>query len=122
MAFYPKSRPNGGYSGYDHADTVADAALAYKRCRRTKMFILADGSPDLSLPCSACGVPLNEWTDDMPPGYRGNHVTYDPRTKRFRAMHYTCSWGALLGGIGTSYSLAEAAHKVEALSGGWSDA
>lgn len=120
MSFYPKARPDGRWAAYDHADTIADAATAYRRCRTGKSFILADDSPDLALPCSACGTAVNDY-GDTPRGYRGNRCEYNPRSKRFRLMHYTCSWGALLGGIGTSYDLAEAAAKVESLGGEWTD-
>lgn len=120
MAFYRESRPlpDGGtrWSGTDHADTLADAAEAYKRCRKTQYFVLTDESPDLALPCSCCGKPVNDY-GDAPQGYRGNKCHYYPSTKRFRIMHYMCAWGSLLGAIGTSYSLAEAARVYEEMAG-----
>lgn len=120
MAFYKQSRPTPTgtrWSGTDHADTLADAATAYKRCRTRKSFVLTAESPDLALSCSCCGQPLNVFPSDTLDGYKGNRVEYFPKTKRFRLMHYMCSWGALLGAIGTTYSLAEAASTYERLAG-----
>lgn len=118
--FYKQSRPRDGfigYSAYDHADTVADAVEAYKRCRTSKTFILVDGSPDLErFHCSNCGRLMSDY-GDAPKGYRGNFVEYNPKAKRFRIKHYMCAWGQLLGAIGTAYSVAEAAANYQAAEG-----
>lgn len=118
MTFYPKSRPRDDgrvvYSGYDHADTVADAVTAYRRTRTTKHFILTDTSPDLArLDCVVCGDRLDHHDPATPDGYRGNRVTYNRSRNALRPMHYSCSWGGLLTAIGTSRSLAEAAAKLD---------
>ena len=115
--------------GTPKSTTIADADRALYRTRRVKSFILTDDSPDLDLPCSVCGLRLDDPNhDDGKPvakGYHGNRIEYVRRTvdgKRvslIRPKHYWCSWGALLTGIGTSRDLGEAARKVEALSGGW---
>jgi len=126
MAFYKKSSPRtnpytgktyNGYSAYDHADSIAEAAEAYKRCRKQQSFILTDESPDLArFACNVCGKQMNDH-GDTPEGYRGNRVDFYPKSKTFRIKHYTCAWGSLLGAICTSYSLAEAGRKMKASEG-----
>jgi hypothetical protein len=125
MSFYKRSRrrPDGstGFSAYDHADTIADAVEAYKRCRTTKYFILSDGSPDLANLRCTCGALLSEpGPDGKPDG--GNRCQYAKRDGKpyVLAQHYYCSWGTLLGALGTSDNLAEAGSKLQAArSGGW---
>ena len=98
-------------------NTVLEAANAFRRCRTTKIFRLEETSPDAQhINCSACGKLLADF-GDAPKGYRAITVHYYPKAKRIRPMHYMCSWGALLGGIAQSYTLAEAGVRVEALSG-----
>jgi hypothetical protein len=126
MAFYEQSRPRIntetgkrviGFSAYDHADRISDAAEAYKRCRKVKTFILTDESPDLKrFACSVCGKQMNDHTD-TPEGYRGNFVDYSPRSKTFYIKHYMCAWNTLLGAICTSYTLADAAKKYQRAQG-----
>jgi hypothetical protein len=119
--FYKQSQPlstgRKGFSAYDHADTVAEAVQAYKRCRTLKTFILTKGSPDLDrFACSCCGRLMSDY-GDAPEGYRGNRVEYNPRAKTFRAKHYMCAWGQLLGAIGTAYSVAEAGENYRKAEG-----
>lgn len=112
MAFYKKRRPGGRYSAYDHADSLADAAEAYKRCRKSQSFILTDEAQELHhLKCGVCGRMMSDY-GDAPKGYRGNICSYSPSRKMFVLKHYMCAWGSLLGAICTSYSLAEAGRKM----------
>jgi hypothetical protein len=123
MGYYKRSRPGGGFSGYDHADSIADAHQALRRTRTRKSFILTADSPDLAVvKCSVCDAVL---ADDPPGetvtnGYRGNRCDYFKGL--VRAMHYTCSWGALLEGIVESRNLVDAAAAVDAKSGPWTAA
>lgn len=106
-----------GYSAYDHSDTIAEAVEAYKRCRKSRTFILTDDAPELdTLECSVCGRILSDY-GDAPKGYRGNYIDYSPRSRTFRAKHYMCAWNTLLGAICTSYSVAEAGAKYERMVG-----
>lgn len=124
--FYKQSRPRINpvtgekgktFSAYDHADTITEAAEAYKRCRKPQAFILTDDSPDLHrFACNVCGKQMDDF-GDTPENYRGNRVDYYPRTRTFRIKHYTCAWGNLLGAICTSYTLAEAGRKLKASEG-----
>jgi hypothetical protein len=119
--FYKQAQPlkdgRKGFSAYDHADTLLEAAEAYKRCRTRKTFILTKTSPDLDrFACSCCGRLMSDY-GDAPEGYRGNFVDYSPKAKTFRLKHYMCAWGQLLGAIGKSYSLAEAAAVYQASEG-----
>lgn len=116
--FYKRSRPRPdgtvGYSGYDHADTIAAAVQAYKRVRSLQYFILNDGSPDLAEITCTCGLKLSEGD--------GNRCQLRKRDGKFYVLgqHYQCSWGTLLTAIGTSESLGEAGRKlVRAEAGGW---
>jgi hypothetical protein len=98
-------------------NTIDDMAQTFRRRRKMQYFRMNESSPGAQgLDCSACGTAVTEF-GDTPRGYRAITGHYFPGSKRFRVMHYTCSWGALLGAIGTSYSLAEAGGKVERLSG-----
>jgi len=80
--YFVNSTPRGGYSGYDHAVTLAAVKQALSRTRTRKYFILEDDSPDLSKLTCSCGKPLN--ADD------GNRCTYYKGT--VKGQHYTCSW------------------------------
>ena len=121
--FYKDSNERGGYSAYDHADSIADAVEAYKRCRTMKTFVLNRESPDLDrIACAVCGLRLSEraLTDDgepVPMSHHGNRIQYFPRVKRFRAHHYWCGWSALMGAIVGSYSVAEAGARYERIAG-----
>jgi len=128
MAFYKRSRPRAdgttGYSGYDHADTIADAVEAYKRTRTTKYFILVDGSPDLAAIRCSCGALLSEPAPDGKPD-PGNRCMFRKRAGKPEVLgqHYVCSWGTLLGALGTSTSVAEAGAKLQrAEAGVWQEA
>lgn len=120
--FYKESRPRRDgkpgttYSAYDHADTMLEAVEAYKRCRKTRTFILTDDSPDRQrYACVHCGALL---ADPSPDGkIESTYVDYSPRTKRARPKHYSCAWATLLGAICTSYDLAQAAAKLAASDG-----
>jgi hypothetical protein len=123
VSFYKQSRPRPdgtiGYSGYDHADSIADVVAAYKRARVSKHFILVDDSPDLSTLRCTCGQLLSE---PGPDGKGGNRCQYAKRNgvPFVMGQHYGCSWGTLLTAIGTSSSVAEAGAKLEAAEiGGW---
>ena len=123
MSFYRKSRPSADhgtvFSGYDHADTIADAVEAYQRCRTTKHFILTDTSPDLEGLTCTCGHSLGE--DPVRDGNRCQLVRRNGRVCVL-AQHYACSWGTLLDAIGTSDNLAEAGRKLDrAQAGGWAE-
>jgi hypothetical protein len=123
--FYRKSRPRPdgtvGYSGYDHADSIADAVEAYKRCRTAKYFILTDDSPDLATLRCTCGALLSDPdADGKLDG--GNRCQYVKRlgTPWVIGQHYACSWGTLFVAIGTSDTLVEAGRKLAAAeTGGW---
>ncbi len=109
--FYKQSAP-----AYDHADTMAEAVVAYKRCRKPRTFILTDDSPYRErYACVVCGALLSE------PGTHGTiesaYVDYNPRTKRAHPKHYYCAWSSLLGAVCTSYDLSEAATKYAAAEG-----
>jgi len=116
--FYVKSRPRPdgsvGYSGYDHADSIAAAIEAYKRARTTKYFILTDGAPDLATLRCTCGNLLSEPAPDGKAD-PGNRCQFSKRNGKpaILAQHYYCSWGALLGAIGTSDSVGEAGRKLD---------
>lgn len=117
MAFYKESRPGGRYSAYDHADSIADAVQAYKRCRKSRTFILTDNARELhTLECGVCGRVLSDY-GDAPEGYRGNYIDYSPTRRTFIAKHYMCAWRTLLGAICTSYSVAEAGVKYRRMQG-----
>lgn len=123
--FYKRSRrrPDGsiGYSGYDHADSIADAIVAYKRTRTTKFFILSDGCPDLATLRCTCGALLSEPAPDGRPE-PGNRCQFAKRNGKpyVLAQHYVCSWGTLLTAIGTSSTLADAGAKLQAAEAcGW---
>jgi hypothetical protein len=120
--FYKQSAParNGEpgtrYSAYDHADTMAEAVVAYKRCRNARTFILTENSPDRArYKCVACGALLSEPSPDGK--IESAYVDYSPRSKTARPKHYSCGWATLLGAICTSYSLAEAGAKLAAADG-----
>lgn len=117
--FYKRSRPRPdgtvGYSGYDHAETLAAAVQAYKRTRTLKYFILVDGSPDLAELTCTCGHKLSEGDD-------GNRCQLIKRNGKFYVLgqHYRCSWDNLLGALCTSSTVAEAGRKLtKAEAGGW---
>ena len=83
-SFYKRSRPRPdgtvGYSGYDHADTIADAVTAYKRTRKTQYFILTDDSPDLDKVRCTCGALLSEPDPDGKVGPKaGNRCQFIKR-------------------------------------------
>jgi hypothetical protein len=125
VSFYTRSRrrPDGsiGFSGYDHADTVADAVKSYNRTRSIQYFILSDGSPDLAVLRCTCGALLSEPAPDgkADPGNRCQFTKRDGKAFVL-AQHYVCSWGTLLGAIGTSDTVAEAGAKLAvAEAGGW---
>ena len=125
MSFYKRSRPRPdgtvGFSGYDHADTIADVVAAYKRTRTTKYFILTDGSADLATLRCTCGALLSEADPNGKVG-AGNRCQFTKRDGKPFVMgqHYSCSWGTLLGALGTASTLAEAAGKLQrAEAGGW---
>ena len=116
--FYKRSRPTADgrltYSGYDHADTLAAAVQAYKRVRSRQYFILTDGSPDLAELTCTCGHTLDEGD--------GNRCQLIKRNGKFFVLgqHYVCSWGTLLGALGTASTLAEAGRQLNrAEAGGW---
>ena len=126
MSFYKRSRPSAEYgtlfSGYDHADTIADAVEAYKRTRMVKYFILTDGSPDLATIRCSCGNLLSETVRGDTKADPGNRCMFRKRAGKpeILGQHYACSWGTLLGAIGTSSSVAEAGGKLKvAEAGGW---
>lgn len=120
MTFYPKSRPstaptiNGRtvFCGYDTADTIADVVDAYRRTRTTKHFILLDDSPDLANITCSCGATLAE---PDPQGKGGNRCQFRKVKGNSYVMgqHYACSWGTLLGAIGTSSTVSEAGGKLK---------
>lgn len=118
--FYKSSRPTATgtrWSAYDHSDSLHEAGAAYARCRKSRTFILTDDSPDLErFYCSCCGRLLSDY-GDAGEGYKAVYVDYSPTRKSFRPKHYVCAWGQLLGAIGTSYSLAEAAAAYQAAEG-----
>jgi hypothetical protein len=125
--FYKQSRPRPdgtvGYSGYDHADTIDDVVIAYKRCRTSKHFILTDDSPDLAKIRCTCGALLSEPDPDGKVGAKaGNRCQYTKRSGKVFVLgqHYVCSWGTLLTALGTSSTLAEAGRKLQVAEvGGW---
>lgn len=124
-SFYKRSRPRPdgtvGYSGYDHADSIAAAVAAYKRTRTTKYFILTDDSPDLAKVRCTCGALLSEPDPDGKVA-GGNRCQYTKRdgVAFILGQHYVCSWGTLLSAIGTSSTMAEAGRKLTvAEAGGW---
>jgi hypothetical protein len=117
VSFYKEARRAADgtmrYSAYDHADSIADIAEAYKRCRKAKDFILQDGAPELdTLCCAVCGKVMSDY-GDAPKGYRGNLGVFYPKSRTFTMKHYLCGWNSLLGAICTSYSLSEAGAKYE---------
>jgi hypothetical protein len=123
--FYKRSRPRPdgtvGYSGYDHADTIAAVVAAYKRTRTTQYFILTDDSPDLANLRCTCGALLSEPAPDGKPE-PGNRCQFVKRNGRAFVLgqHYICSWGTLLGALCTSGTVAEAGRKLtKAEAGGW---
>lgn len=117
MTFYKQSRPRDGYigySGYDHADTVADAVEAYKRCRNPRTFILNDDSADLErLHCSRCGRALAEravGAEDFDQ-HHGNRIEYFPRQRAIRPLHYWCAMDAMLHAVVGARSTGELARR-----------
>jgi hypothetical protein len=126
MAFYKRSRPSAEYgtlySGYDHADTIDDVIIAYRRTRTLKHFILTDGSPDLATIRCSCGNLLSEPVRGDTKADPGNRCQFRKRAGKPEVLgqHYACSWGTLFGAIGTSDTLAEAGAKLAvAEAGGW---
>lgn len=120
MTFYKQSKPKyddrgkvigTAWRAYDFSDSIKDAVVAYKRCRKSRTFILTERSKDLAkYDCYICGIRLN-----LPPEGRTKvdsaYIDYNPRTKVAHPHHYVCGWGALLGAICTSHSLGEAGTK-----------
>lgn len=118
--FYKESKPiydeNGNitriaWRAYDFSDSIKEAVVAYKRCRKPRTFILTEKSKDLAkYDCYICGERLNK-----PPKGRDKvesaYIDYRPRTKVAYPHHYHCGWSALLGAICTSRSLGEAGAK-----------
>ena len=82
---------------YDTFRTIAQAKKAYKRCRTTKHFILADNTPN-NPTCPVCKRKLKDDPETMR-GYRGNRCEYNPKTKQVTVFHYTCSWQRTLEDI-----------------------
>jgi len=128
MSFYKRSRPRPdgtvGYSGYDHADSIAAAIEAYRRTRTTKYFILTDGSPDLAKLRCSCGALLSKPAPDGRPD-PGNRCQFTKRDGKpfVIAQHYICSWGTLLEATSSSNTLAEAGVKLQAAeASGWREA
>ena len=94
---------------------------AYKRTRTHKHFILTDDSPDLANLRCTCGALLSEPDPDgkADPGNRCQFVKRDGKPFVL-GQHYVCSWGTLLGALGTASSLTEAARSLlRAEAGGW---
>lgn len=87
----------GAYDGFDSLNEVASF---YKRCRRTKDFILSDAAVAKENPiCAICG---NKLTDspknhpDVSEGYKGNRCVYSPKLKKSACLHYLCAWESLI--------------------------
>ena len=76
----------GAYDGFDDLKEIKNH---YKRCRKIQHFILSDeGIKDNPPNCNCCGKIITIET--------GNRGEYHPKIKKYRIMHYKCSWENLL--------------------------
>jgi hypothetical protein len=93
-----------GARAYPEADSLEALFEGAKR-RRNTFDVLVGGLGEH--PCASCGIALQDAypvnpggptmkTDDPSRGFR---VIYSPRSRRWVARHYYCSWGALMQGV-----------------------
>ncbi len=87
---------------YEVMGSIKAATKKFRRARKVKHFILSDKAA-ARVKCACCGKVLNDFSGiDQdgkvmhPVGYRSNRAEYHPATKNVTAMHYICSWGAIM--------------------------
>lgn len=94
----------GGARAYPEADSLRHLAEAAKR-KRKPFDVLVRGIG--AEPCASCGIALQDPYHVNPgeartvqdDGARGYRVVYYPRSRRWVARHYYCSWGALMADV-----------------------
>lgn len=92
-----------GAKAYAEADTLEALAEGMKRKRKLQIVHLNNATLG-HLECACCGIPVG---DPYPvnPGEEATRTDkwatgkYSPRTRTLVAMHYYCSWGALLNDV-----------------------
>lgn len=98
----------GDAKAYPTAASVADALVGLRRKRRTTLWKLRAGSPDMQLPCAGCGAtlagPISKQGREHIFGYTyraGEPATghYLPSTRAVALYHYLCSWNATMADV-----------------------
>lgn len=82
---------------YDKFNSPESARHHYRRCRKTKYFIInKDNVKKLNPVCSECGKRLSEHDDQTESEKFANRCEYYPRSKKIAIMNYVCAWNKTL--------------------------
>jgi hypothetical protein len=93
---YRKPWTNGAHA-YPEADNLAGVKASMYRRRKPYMLHVSNATKAIgNRPCDHCGKPLSAIAEGSLHPDMWSTWTIDPRTKRASAMHYACSWTALL--------------------------